>query len=77
MPPQLAQRLGVPHLAALSSTYPQLAFQVFATFEPADLGRREAEIAIRFQRSKDEHLVGEALPSFGTAIYATREYVER
>lgn len=77
LPPHLAQHLVMPILATFSSQYPDLAIQIFATFDIADLGRRDADIAIRFKRAPDEHLVGHALPDFASAVYATREYLER
>lgn len=73
-PPLLAQHLLMPILAEFAQLYPQIEIEVDATFEVADLRRRNADIAIRFQKHPDEHLVAHRLPDFTNAIYATREY---
>lgn len=75
-PPLLAQHLLMPILADFARMYPLIEIEVDATFEVADLRRRNADIALRFQANPDENLVAHRLPDFTSSIYATRKYIE-
>lgn len=75
-PPLLAQDLLMPILAEITALYPQIELEVDATFEVADLRRRNADIAIRFQVQPDDSLVAHRLPDFANTIYATQNYVD-
>lgn len=72
--PHVAQTLIMPHIAEFSALYPDVEIELEASFEKADLTRRNADIAIRFQQEPDDHLVGHRLPDFARAIYATQAY---
>lgn len=74
-PPLLAQQMLMPILAEFSTTYPEIEIEVDATFEVADLRRRSADIAIRFQVQPEKSLVARRLPDFANAIYANPAYV--
>jgi len=76
-PPLLAQHLLMPILAEFTALYPQIETEVDATFELADLRRRNADIAIRFQVQPDDSLVAHRLPDCANAIYATQDYIDR
>jgi DNA-binding transcriptional LysR family regulator len=76
-PPLLAQHLLMPILARFSELYPQIEIEIDATFDVADLRRRNADIAIRFQTRPEETLVAHRLPDFGNAIYASPEYINK
>ncbi len=76
-PPLLAQHLLMPILADFARLYPEIEIEIDATFDVADLRRRNADIAIRFQVSPDENLVAHRLPDFANAIYATPDYIAR
>jgi len=75
-PPLLAQDLLMPILAEFMTLYPQIEIEVDATFEVADLRRRNADIAIRFQVQPDVSLVAHRLPDFANTVYATQDYVD-
>jgi len=75
-PPLLAQHFLMPILAEFTRLYPQIEIEMDATFDVADLRRRNADIAIRFQVQPDDNLVAYKLPSFANSIYATREYAK-
>jgi len=75
--PQVAQSLVMPYIAQFAELYPDIEIELNASFEKADLTRRGADIAIRFQQKPDAHLVGHRLPDFARAIYATQDYIER
>lgn len=73
--PIVAQHLLMPHLAAFAGAYPDIEMRVSASYEIADLGRREADVAVRFSAQPDDHLVGRRLPDFADAAFATPDYV--
>ncbi|KAJ56209.1 hypothetical protein ACMU_10680 [Actibacterium mucosum KCTC 23349] len=43
----------------------------------ADLDRHEADLALRFTKEPDEHLIGRKLVQCGTAVYASKTYAMR
>jgi len=75
-PPLLAQHLLMPILADFSKLYPEITLEIDATFDVADLRRRNADIAIRFQVQPEKSLVAQRLPDFANAIYASLDYIE-
>ncbi len=48
--PQVAQSLVMPYIAQFAALYPDIEIELDASFEKADLTRRSADIAIRFQK---------------------------
>jgi len=74
--PHVAQSLAMPIIAEFAALYPDIDLEVDASFEKADLDRRNADIAIRFQHEPEEHLIGHRLPDFARAIYATQDYID-
>ncbi len=76
-PPLIAQYLLIPHLAEFAETYPEISIDVEATFDVADLRRRNADIAVRFSSSSEDGLIGHKLPDLANAIYATPDYTSR
>jgi len=73
--PLLAQNLLPSILTEFSELYPLIEVDLDASSEVADLRRRNADIAIRFQSQPDETLVAHRLPDFANSIYATRHYI--
>lgn len=76
VPPPVAKFLLLPHLARFRQDYPEIDLEVAATYGYSDLGRRDADIAIRFAEAPDDHLIGRRLPVFRDAVYASHAYVE-
>jgi DNA-binding transcriptional LysR family regulator len=76
VPPPVAKYLLLPHLARFRQHYPEIDLEVAATYGYSDLGRRDADIAIRFSETPDDHLVGRQLPTFRDAVFASQAYVE-
>lgn len=74
-PPLLAQHLLMPILADFAELYPNIEIEIDATFEVADLRRRNADIAIRFQVEPEPGLIAHGLPDFANSIYATPAYI--
>jgi DNA-binding transcriptional LysR family regulator len=71
----LAQMLIVPALAALQQRHPELQVQVIADPRTLDLGRRQADLAVRMERPTDANLLARKLGDFGFAQYASHDYV--
>lgn len=76
LPPPVAKYLLLPHLARFRKDYPEIELEVIATYSYSDLGRRDADIAIRFSEAPDDHLVGRQLPQFRDAVFASHAYVD-
>ncbi len=72
-PPAVLKYLLLPILAEFQETYPKIELEVASTDSFADLDRRDADLAIRFSHSPDEHLVGRRLPEFHDAIYVSND----
>jgi DNA-binding transcriptional LysR family regulator len=62
-------------LAGFRATYPDIALEFIASDDPLNLGRREADVAIRVTREPPEHLVGRPLGPFAVAVYASPAYL--
>lgn len=77
MPPHVAQHLVMPHIAKFAALYPDIEIEIDATYEVANLSRRNADIAIRFQAEPDDNLVGHRLPDFANSVYATPDYIAK
>lgn len=64
-----------PRLAAFARAHPGLRVDLDPTGRPLDLGRREAEIALRFFRSKQQDLFVRRVGDVRQGLYATRGYL--
>ena len=69
--------LVAPSLKALRERHPLLDFDLDASNTPVNLGRRDADIAIRATREPPEHLVGRHLGPIRVALFAPRESLLR
>lgn len=67
--------LLLPALGRIGSRHPGLEFELNASNQVANLGRREADIALRPTRSPPEHLVGRCLGTLRYAVYASTAYL--
>ncbi len=65
-----------PRLAAFGLHHPSMRIELLATGEVLDLGRREAEIAVRMFRSDHENLVATRVGEVAYGLYASRRYLE-
>ncbi|ABD53639.1 LysR family transcriptional regulator [Jannaschia sp. CCS1] len=73
-PPAVLKYLLLPALSQFRADYPDITLDVIATDGFSDLGRRDADIAIRFAANPDEYLVGRTLPPFHDAIYVAADH---
>jgi DNA-binding transcriptional LysR family regulator len=60
-------------IPALREAYPELAIDLITSYRTADLMGHEADVALRFFRSKRGDLVGKKIAEFPTGILCARE----
>ncbi len=60
-----------PALKQLEAIHPRLAYELDTGNEIADLGRRDADIAVRATRQPPEYLVGKHVGSIDVALFAS------
>ncbi|MEP3224828.1 MAG: LysR family transcriptional regulator [Parasphingorhabdus sp.] len=64
-----------PQLPRLWKNHPQIMVDLVMSTELADLNRREADIAIRLARPKNEGLIARRLPVITAGLYASADYL--
>jgi DNA-binding transcriptional LysR family regulator len=62
-------------LARFRTEYPDIGLEFIGSDDPLNLGRREADVAIRVTREPPEHLIGRPLGAFAVAVYASAAYL--
>lgn len=67
----------VPLLARVQAKHPALSVEVISEARIADLARGEADLGIRIVRSASAPIVSKLLGRASTAVFASREYVDR
>lgn len=77
MTESFAVHVFLPHLyTELRRRHPRLQIDVLCSTASADLGRREADLAIRFYRPLQGDLITQRMASLPTAVLAKRAYAE-
>ncbi len=66
-----------PRVAAFGVDHPGLTVELMPSGELLDLGRREAEVAVRMVRSKDEGLVARRAGAVAYGLYASHGYLAK
>lgn len=66
-----------PRLALLTRRYPALTIDLNPTGEVLSLGRRQAELAVRFFRSKQDDLVTRRVGAVAWGLYGARAYLAK
>ncbi len=59
-------------LVSFKATYPGIDLQVITSASLSNLDRREADLALRFGESPDDHLVGRKIARTARAVYLSR-----
>jgi DNA-binding transcriptional LysR family regulator len=72
----IAANLIAPHLGQFRQRYPDIALEIVAQMELADLTRREADIALRGARPTRGQFVIRRASVWHFGLYATRQYAE-
>jgi len=73
----LATRFIARHLPRFSARYPEITLELECTNRNVSLSRREADIALRLARPKEDNVVTRRLASIPLALYASPAYLER
>ncbi len=66
-----------PRLARFGRQYPAVTIELRPSGEVLDLGRREAELAVRFFRTRHEGLVARHVGEVAHGLYASATYLSR
>lgn len=70
-------RLVIPQLDRFRDRYPAINLQLLSSSGLADLGARQADIALRLTPKPPDYLVGKQVMPLGIGLYASRHYLER
>ena len=73
----IAAGFVAPALPAFEAAHPGIAIEVKTDIHTLDLGRREADIALRLARPTQGDLRGRRLGHVAYALYASRDYLDR
>ena len=74
-PPGVALDVVAPFAAWLRTKLPQVRLEVLSTVRFLDLGRREADLALRFEAPEQRDVVSLATVESDVGAYASRSYV--
>ncbi len=66
-----------PILALLHQAHPGLVFELVLTNASSDLLQRDADVAVRMTRPRQQALVAKSLGEVGVGLYAHRDYLAR
>jgi DNA-binding transcriptional LysR family regulator len=75
--PAFGPRVIAPILAEFLALHPAIDLELDADNRMFSLTKREADMAIRFARPPDRHLVASKLAGFGNAVYCAPSYVDK
>lgn len=71
----IATRFIMPHLPKLRAQHPEIALELECSNRHVSLTRREADIALRLSRPREENVVTRKLSEIPMALYASRDYL--
>jgi DNA-binding transcriptional LysR family regulator len=73
----IVTRFIAPHLWRFRERYPEVTLELECTNRSVSLTRREADIALRLARPREDDVITKRLASIPVALYASLGYVER
>jgi DNA-binding transcriptional LysR family regulator len=73
----LATRFIMPHLARFHARNPDITLELECTTRFVSLARREADVALRLARPREENVVSRRLAEVPLSLFAAPSYVER
>ena len=73
----MVHRYLAPHLARFSALNPGIELTLLSPYQPLNLGRREADVAIRVTADPPETLIGRRLLDFAMAAYVAPALLDR
>lgn len=72
----LGTRFIAPHLPRFRDQYPEITLELECTNRVVSLSRREADVALRLSRPREENVITRKLASVPLALYASFRYLE-
>lgn len=72
----LVDRYLAPHFAKFSKLHPDIDLHILTPFQPLNLVRREADVAIRVTDNPPESLIGRRICAFAMGVYGSIDFVE-
>jgi DNA-binding transcriptional LysR family regulator len=72
----LGTRFIAPFLAKFAERHPEISVELSCSNVPVNLGRREADVALRLAKPREENLVVKRLAEIDLSLYASRGYLE-
>ncbi len=73
----LATRFITPHLPKFNEQYPGIVLDMNCSNRAVNLGRREADIALRLARPHEENVVTRRIATIHLTLYAAQSYLDR
>jgi len=71
----LATRFVAPHIAGFAARNPEITVELHCTNEVVSLARREADLALRLARPREDNVVTRRLSTVPLALYASAGYL--
>lgn len=72
----IVTRFIAPHLPRFREQYPEITLELECTNRMVSLSRREADVALRLSRPREENVITRKLASVPLALYAARSYLD-
>lgn len=73
----LATRFIMPHMPRFHALHPAITLELECTTRFVSMARREADIALRLSRPREENVIGRRLASVPLSLYAAPSYLEQ
>ena len=70
-------RLIIPHLGLFKRAYPKIDLQLSSSTNLANIGTKEADIALRLTPNPPDYLIGKKVLPLGMGLYASGKYLKR
>jgi DNA-binding transcriptional LysR family regulator len=70
-------KLVSPHLARFHREHPGISLELLSGSRPVDLGRGEADVAVRIGPITDPELIARTIGDVGSSLYAAASYLAR
>ncbi|PCI32299.1 MAG: LysR family transcriptional regulator [Alphaproteobacteria bacterium] len=77
LPTALSTSILIKEFATFCDLYPDVDLQLIHSYELADLGKRDADVAIRITNTPPETLIGRKVVSMYSAVYISKEYWQK
>jgi DNA-binding transcriptional LysR family regulator len=76
-PPSLANALIAPQLFRLRHLHPGIRIKLIGEKRAASLNRREADVALRLSRPREQGLIARKIGGFGFSLYGASAYLKQ